>query len=187
MKQQLNIFLILLVFASFTLNAQQIRTETRGIQMCDTTRNVFLKKSIKMANSLNNSSKLVFQLYEGNSYYRPAFSFILWESKQKKKYKIIVDRKNYVNTAAYRSQSKDSLLKELKIDSILGEALKIQSIKSDTNAPISHNHLIYVSLFRNKKYISLSFCEDQLLDFSFLNKTAYLKELREVLRKDISH
>ena len=182
MKQRLNVILILLFFTSAILNAQQLSST---VGMCDTSRNKFLKSNIRLINNLNKSSKMVFLLYEGDSYYRPGYSFAIWESNNKKNHKIIIDKADDLTTV--RKLPNDSLVQRLNFDLIMSEASSIQSVKSDTNAPVSHNHLIYLSLFRNKKHHSLSFCEDHLLDFKSFDNTAYIKDLLDLLRKYVNN
>lgn len=174
-------------FTSFTLNAQQVGAEAGNIMLCDTVPSDFLDGNIKIADELAASSKMVFHLYEADSYYQPAYSFILWESEQKINYKLLVNVRAATGEVKTLEPFSDSVVNNVNVDSVLIEMSKVHAIKSDTNTSRSHNHMIRISLFRRSKHIKYSICVDQLMEyFQLSDEVSQLRTLLGMLRRNIA-
>ena len=175
--------LVLLLFANISANAQDVEAEGSRILTCDTTESLFFKRNVLVSDSLRDTAQMIFHLFEGDGYYTPAFSFLLWESKKVRRHQMIIDRTEDAagrNSAAVLS---DSIIRNINVDLIVAEAEAVQKIKSDTNSISSHNHLIRVRLFTKGRSVSFSICTDQLQRYLASQKKSSLRDLFGVVRE----
>lgn len=129
-----------------------------------------------------------FNVYVGDSYYTPAYSFCYWKTNNKVKNKFLIS----ANDSVVNTNSDSIIFNKIDLERMEKVIVKVGYVNCDTSISSSHDYLLYFEIMTgNKKYKKYKLCYSQLVDYYnskevveikyLLNKLKTVTEIRQKL------
>ena len=177
-------FVLFFMVAFLGIGKSQVVKSDSLFYMCDTTNSSFIRNNNAKASKLSKHSKQVIHIYDGSSYYYPAYSVIAWSDSS------IVNGLFIGDDGSDKSNGKkikDPILDNLNIDSLISELTYIHNAHFEPEISITHDHLVYFSFWNGNKNISFKFCDSQIILFPEKDRIKYLNAILTAVRKQNRH
>ncbi len=178
--------LIVLINISY---AQKKEKTIHRIYCCDTTSEIFMEKvKPKVLEIKKQKPVTFFNVYVGDSYYTPAYSFCYWKTNNRVKNNLQIS----ANDSIVNNNSDSIIFNKISLARIEKTIVKVSCVNCDTSISISHDFILSFEIMTgNKKYKKYRICYTQLVNNHngtevielkyLLNKLKTVTELRQKL------
>ena len=178
-------FIGMLIVLTNISYAQKREKIIHRIYCCDTTSEEFMEKIKPNILEIKKQKPITFlNVYIGDSYYTPAYSFCYWKINNRIKNKLLIS----ANDSIVNKSGDSIIFNKVNLERIEKMVVKVNSVNCDTSISSSHDYVLcFEVMTKNRKYRKYKICYSQLVEYNnqteIIELKYFLNKLKAVIEK----